>query len=358
VTKINNTEVSRPNTGTVNVEVKSASKFPWGCFIAVLAVLIGLFGFMLLSLWLLSSVDGSDLYSDASIEEIQVSSGKSTGKVAIIPVKGYIASQSEESNLFSSTTISPLNTEPMLKKALNDKDVKAVVLDMDTPGGEVLASDLIYRKVKELDAKKPVVVWMGNQAASGGYYIASGASEIVAHPSTITGSIGVIAQFMDMSGLYEKLGVKTKTFKSAEFKDNAALWEENNTELNEIYQVLIDETYDRFVDIVAEGRDMDKADVLALADGRVYSGLQAEKKGLVDSLGIRDDAVARAADLANVSDPDVVEYSGGTSLFGDFGLTHGSLASILGFESSLPTANSATPGLYMFYLAEPLGTNL
>lgn len=348
-------QASQPNT--VNVEVKSGSKFPWGCLIGVLLVVMGIVGFVFISILVLASVGDVDaVYDSSDVQENVIKEGEDSDKIAVIPVKGIIAMEYQESNLFSTAIASPQKIEPMLEKALKDDDVKAIVLDMDTPGGEVLASDLIYRKVKELNTAKPVVVWMGNQGTSGGYYIAAGASEIVAHPYTITGSIGVIAQFRNIDGLYDKLGIQTKTYKSADFKDNAKIWEGGSTELDKIYQDLIDETYDGFVDVVVEGRGIDRAIVLELADGRIYSGLQAESNGLVDSTGLREDAIERSAQLASLADPDIVEYSSMEDFWSSFGLMQNKLLNGFGLTSLVPQSLSE-PGIYVYYMAEPVGAN-
>jgi protease-4 len=199
---------------------------------------------------------------------------------------------------------------------------------------------------------------IGNLGASGGYYISAGASKIVAHPASITGSIGVIMQVRNIDGLYEKLGIETRTFKSADFKDNSPLWQggQKQQELENVYQSLVDESYDRFVTIVAEGREMDVETVRELADGRIYTGKQALDNGLVDQNGFLADALVSAADLAELDDPSAVYYEKDNDIWTDLGLSVSSALSSTGLMGIVPKSFTA-PGVYTYYMLEPLGSN-
>jgi protease IV len=231
--------------------------------------------------------------------------------VAVVNLTGPIFEESGESDplALSSAIVSSRRVTQTLQELSDDPSVKAVVLRMNTPGGTVVASDDIYQAVRKLREKKPVVTSMGDVAASGGYYIAAGGSEIVANYSTITGSIGVIAQFPNLSGLYEKVGVDMRVIKSGEFKDIGSANREMSEEELAILDSIVQDSYQQFVEAIATGRDMDIDKVRMLADGRIYSGRQAQEAGLVDRLGNFDTAITVAEELADISNAQVLEYS-------------------------------------------------
>ena len=180
-----------------------------------------------------------------------------------------------------------------MRKALKDKHIKGLLIKMNTPGGTVATSQELTSYVKELKSKDvPVVVCMSDVAASGGYYIASAADKIIAEPGTLTGSIGVIMNLMNFQGIEQKIGVRPETIKSGKFKDLGSPNREMTQEDRAILQSIIMDSYDQFVKAVAQGRKMDLDTVRKIADGRVYSGLQAQKLGLVDELGGYDLALS------------------------------------------------------------------
>lgn len=196
-----------------------------------------------------------------------------------------------------------------LRRAGQDPMVRAVVLRVDSPGGSVVASDEIYHELLALKAKKPVVVSMGEMAASGGYYIACAADKIVANPATLTGSIGVIAMAPNVEELMGKIGVEMVVIKSGALKDQLSPFREMTKEERELWQEIIGEAYEQFVEIVAQGREMEVEEVRELADGRVYTGRQAWELGLVDELGNLPEAIDLAAELGGiVGKPRIVEY--------------------------------------------------
>jgi protease IV len=234
------------------------------------------------------------------------------GKIAVIDVSGTIAESDSSGSLLGGVYATPEVINEELENARLDSSVKGILLKMNSPGGEVIASDLIYRKVKEVSEEKPVVTWMSSMGASGGYMIAVASDKIIAHPGTMTGSIGVIMQLTDLQGLYDKLGIKTRTFKSGEFKDEAEVFDENpDGEADQVFQSLIDESYEDFITLIAENRGMTVEQVRALADGRVYSGKQAAENGLVDGVGYMEDAIDALEELVGTSNLTVVEYSTG-----------------------------------------------
>jgi len=168
-------------------------------------------------------------------------------------------------------------------------------------------SQEIYEEVRKIRGKKVVVASMGALAASGGYYIACGADKIFANPGTITGSIGVIMQFVNVKDLIEKIGVKGFVIKSGSFKDTGSPVREMSPEERKLLQSVIDNVHSQFVNAVAEGRKLPREDVLAIADGRILSGEQAKELGLVDVLGNQEDAVAEAGKMAKIEgEPRVV----------------------------------------------------
>lgn len=189
-----------------------------------------------------------------------------------------------------------------LEEHLENPGIRAVVVRVESPGGVVGPSQEIHDAVARVRAKgKPVVVSMGAVAASGGYYLAAAADHIVASPGTLTGSIGVIIQLAEIEGLLKKVGVNLEVIKAGRHKDVGNFARAMTPEERAILQGLLDDMYDQFVTAVAEGRRLDRAKVLALADGRVYTGRRAKELGLVDSLGGLDDAVQTAGRLAGIA---------------------------------------------------------
>jgi protease-4 len=235
--------------------------------------------------------------------------------VAIVRVEGMIVSGNPPVEPFatSSGAYSGVVVDH-LKRAEADPEVKAVVLYVDSPGGSVVASNVIHQQM--LAMTKPVVVSMGELAASGGYYISAPADEIFANPGTLTGSIGVISQFIHFGDLLKEYGVEVTTIKSGEFKDEGSPFRLMTPEEIATWQAIIDEAYAGFVEIVADGRGLSVDQVKALADGRVYTGQQALELRLVDQLGNLPDAIQRAAKLGGIEgEPRIVEYQTPFNLF-------------------------------------------
>lgn len=241
-------------------------------------------------------------------------------KIAVVPVEGIIGTHTGDRAGYDMVEI----IKAQLDRAKEDNAVKAVVLRVDSPGGEVLASDDIAKYITRFQEStgKPVVVSMGSLAASGGYYVAAPCSWIVANELTITGSIGVIMHGYNYRGLMNKIGLKPMVFKSGKFKDMLSGDREDaeiSAEERAMVQKLIDDTYAKFKQVVADGRKnahQENKDVRALtpnwqeyADGRVLSGKEAKEIGLVDELGDFDDAVSRAEELGDVTGTaTLVEY--------------------------------------------------
>ncbi len=231
---------------------------------------------------------------------------EATHKIAVVRVEGLI-SKSVEGHMGYDGMVADIKEQ--LRLAVEDEEVRAIILRIDSPGGEVLASDELYRAVKQARAKKPVVCSMGSLAASGGYYTAMGATYVMADELTITGSIGVIMQTMNYKDLFGKIGLRSYVFKSGKFKDIMNGSREPSQEEMDLLQNLIMETYDQFLNIVATERKLDATMLReTLADGRVLSGRQALAAKLVDENGTFDDAIAKAKKLADIPSARVEDY--------------------------------------------------
>ena len=244
-------------------------------------------------------------------------------KIAVIPLSGTITI--ENSSLFPGSAITPELVRDYLAKAEQDKSVKAIVFRIESPGGEIAPCQEILWEIERVGETKTIVVSMGGTAASGGYYISTKADKIVALPTTMTGSIGVISQIMNIEGLLEKLGIEIETFKGGQYKDMYRGFREMTREEEEIMQGMIDEYYELFIEVVAEGRGLDKEEVRNLATGQIYSGTEAKELGLIDELGDLDTAINLTAEIAGIEDP-IVEY------YRKPGLT---LRSLLGFVDAI-----------------------
>ena len=241
-------------------------------------------------------------------EEVVVqASGEDTGKrVAIVAVRGIISSA--EPGQLNETALDDLLAE--LKQAREDHTVGAVLLRIDSPGGEVTASDVLYQEVVKTRAVKPVVVSMDSVAASGGYYVACAGSYLFAHETSITASIGVIMQSINYQSLLGKVGVEVNTFKSGAFKDMLNGARELTEAEREYVQGLIDQSYGRFVGIVAKERHIEESTLRSgVADGRIVSGVDALREKLIDELGGFDEALAKARELAKAPGAAAIRYS-------------------------------------------------
>ena len=216
-----------------------------------------------------------------------MSDGTSIGqKVAVIDIAGIISK--------SDATIKRIHAYR------DDPSVKAIVLRIDTPGGSVAPVQEIFTELEKIE--KPIVASMGGSAASGGYYIACAADTIVANPGTLTGSIGVIMQFTRMKGLYDKIGLEHQVVKSGQFKDTGSPFRELTEQERAVLQATVDDVYNQFVDTISEARGnlLTRAEVVELADGRIFSGKQALESKLIDQLGNLPDAIKIAGKLAGI----------------------------------------------------------
>ena len=226
-------------------------------------------------------------------------------KIAVISLSGTITTKG--SSLFSGSTITPELVRDYLARAEEDTAVKAIVFRIESPGGEIAPCQEILWEIERVKETKHIVVSMGGTAASGGYYISTKADKIVALPTTMTGSIGVIYQVTNIEGLLEKLGIQIEIFKGGKYKDMYWGFRELTPEEEEIMQGMVDEYYEQFIDVVAEGRELSREEVRNLATGQIYTGTEAKELGLVDELGGLDTAINLAAELAGIETA-IVEY--------------------------------------------------
>jgi protease IV len=239
-------------------------------------------------------------------------SGTGDGKVLLLDLSGVISSQDKEGIIPQPNMLAVFKEE--LTMASKDDKIKAVVVRINSPGGTVTASDILYHELREFKAKKkvPVIASMMDVAASGGYYLAMAADNVLVHPSTVTGSIGVIMLTVNARGLLEKVGVEASAITSGPRKDMGSPFRVMTAEERGIFQSVIDSFYQRFLAVVQEGRpNLSAEQIKKLADGRIYSGDQAKAAGLIDEIGYLDDAIQLAKKKAGLTEARIVTYGRG-----------------------------------------------
>lgn len=251
-----------------------------------------------------ASVSSSEFY-ETVIEE-----GNMNERVALLTVNGVIQDTGSTGSLFATETYNHQFFLEQLEQAKTDDSVKAIVLQVNSPGGGVVESAQIYKEIREIqeEAGKPVYVSMGSMAASGGYYISASADKIFVNKETITGSIGVIMQSVNYGKLAEKYGVEFVTIKSGPFKDIMSPSREMTEEERELLQVMLNDSYEDFVDIIEQGRNMTEAEVKKVADGRIVNGRQAVEAGLADEIGFIEDVIQAIKTDNDLEDAEVFEY--------------------------------------------------
>ena len=237
--------------------------------------------------------------------------GKSSGsKIAVIEVKGEITG-GESGNTQRGQQVAGAETLlRQVRMAENDPSIKAVLLRIDSPGGSAPASEEVYMELKRLKERtgKPIVAVMEDMAASGGYFIAVAADTIFANPASMTGSIGVIMRFNNYHGLYTKYGIKVEVIKSGKYKDIGSSSREMTADERQLLQKMVNQIYGRFVAAVETGRDLPHERVLELAQGQLYTGMEAKRLKLVDRLGNFYDAVEYTAALVGLRSEPALEY--------------------------------------------------
>ena len=235
--------------------------------------------------------------------------GSGKAKVLLIELSGLISAQDSDGLVEQPNLVARLKEE--LTRAGEDPAVSAIVLRINSPGGTVTASDIMYHELKVFREKRkvPIIASIMDIGASGGYYVAAAADKILVHPSTVTGSIGVIMLTMDAHGLLDKIGLEARAVTSGPKKDMGSPFRAMTADERAIFQSVIDSFYERFLAVVKEGRpNLSAEQIRKLADGRIYSGEQAKAVGLVDGIGYLDDAVDLAKQQAGVAEAKVVVY--------------------------------------------------
>jgi protease-4 len=258
---------------------------------------------------LILAVEAGGPSASSAVYEEEYVSGEGPTKIAVVPVEGEIAS-ADSTVSGTQPTVTPEGLADALQQAKDDESVAAVVLEVNSPGGGVTASDEMHQSILDFkrSSGKRVVVSMGDTAASGGYYISTAADRIVANETTLTGSLGVFIPLLNFREAAQKYGVTQEYIKSGKFKTMGSSWKELTPEERKIFQSIVNEEYDRFVQVIVEGRGLPEERVREIADGRIYSGEQAKELGLVDSFGSLDEAAEVSRNLANVEEATVVRY--------------------------------------------------
>lgn len=295
---------------------------------AALAIAAVLFAFStavnFLSSFAFSEVENvfSDMFapSEELVTEKVIEEGDGLNKVAVLSVNGVIQDTGSPASILSSPGYNHRKFMEQLNFAKEDNSVRAIILRVNTPGGGVVESAEIHDKIVEIqeEAGKPVYVSMGSMAASGGYYISAPADKIYASPETLTGSLGVIMQGINIAGLAEKYGVEFVTIKSGPYKDIMSSSREMTEEERKILQAMIENSYEGFVNVIAEGREMSVDEVKGIADGRIYDGRQALELNLIDGFGHLEDVISAVKEDEDLPDAQVVRYTdnvGFNSLF-------------------------------------------
>lgn len=289
---------------------------------------------------------------DRPFDENVIEEGNFNEKIAVLHLEGVIQDVGAN-ELLSAGTYNHKGFLEMLQHAAMDDTVKGIILRVNTPGGGVVESAEIHDQIVEIqeEYEKPVYISMGNTAASGGYYISAPADKIVAHPATVTGSIGVIMESINVSELAEDLGIDVNTLKSGEYKDIMSATRDMTEEEFEILQSIIDEMYDDFVQVIAEGRSMEENEVRNLGDGRIYTGRQALENELIDDLGSMNDAITLFREDHDLHQASVIEYEPNTGfsqyLLGTVQNTFRSDVDMLGIQELLRQSN-APRAMYLY----------
>ena len=283
---------------------------------------------------------GRDEYPD--LTEVW-SSGSADTKVVRIPIRGFITLSSSDT-LFGKT-MSPTSVAlSAIRRATLDYDVKAIILDVNSGGGGITASDIVYHalmKFKESDPDRKVVAIFGDVAASGAYYIATAADYIVARPTSVTGSLSVIMQSINIYELAQKIGIQDVTITSGDNKDMMNPLKQVNPAQQALLQTVIEQMHARFVEVIMIGRGLTEAEVTTIADGRIFTALQAKEFDLIDQIGYYEDAQDVCAELLGVEDIKVYRYEEAFDWKTIFSVSNG-----LDFSNLLGLKNSASPFLY------------
>lgn len=254
-----------------------------------------------------------DFLGEESMEEVTLMPSRAPHKILLLDISGVIGVISDPGLLPSRDGNILSRVFYRLEKAAADPQLKGIILRLDTPGGEVTASDILYNEIRRFRTRTgiPVVALMMGISTSGGYYIASACDRILAHPSTITGSIGVISIFPNIEELFDKVGVKMTVIKSGQMKDSGSPFRDMSEDERAVFQEIVDGFHDNFIQAVIAGRgdNLSETKLRHLADGRIYTAPQALDAGLIDRIGYFSDALSETCELAGIAEAGVVAYS-------------------------------------------------
>ncbi|RLL41760.1 signal peptide peptidase SppA [Oceanobacillus piezotolerans] len=287
------------------------SKKRWIALVIAVVLLFVSLGFQATTAFRMANLEEVVNLGNGKFNEKVLETGSGAEKIVVLRLNGVI--QDTMTGAFNTSGYNHNAFLEMIDEAGKDPSVAGIIVRVNSPGGGVVESDEIHDKIIEVqqENEKPVYVSMGNTAASGGYYIAAPADKVIAHPSTLTGSIGVIMQSYNFSELADQIGVDVNTIKSGEFKDIMSPYRNMTEEEHSILQAMIDELYGNFVQVIADGREMEESTVREIGDGRVYTGAQAQELGLVDELGTLDDTIDMMETDFELNNPQIVEYTQG-----------------------------------------------
>jgi protease-4 len=306
--RISNRSVARSDAGN-SIPSRTAERFS---LTAATAIVFGLL--------LLGGTSGC-VFVNAPIEPFahkpkplteHVVSGEGDARILVIDISRIITTESEETALglrYKASVVARLEEE--LKRAGEDDSVRALVVRINSPGGTVTASDIAYRQLANFKTERqvPVVAQLMDVAASGGYYVALAADEIVAYPTTVTGSVGVVFHGISLEGLFEKIGVRNQTVKSGDKKDIGSPLRTMTAEERELLEGILGEMKDRFVNLVRERRpQLTREGESLISDGRILSAGQAKEIGLIDNVGTLEESIEAAKKLAGVTKAKVIMY--------------------------------------------------
>lgn len=325
-TKINATNASSPTPEKPKKDKDGGANAFWIVATVLLLFALLVSGFIIFSLLMVVGTMGGTIDMAGELNKKVVESHgdyqlRQYSQILVIKAKGVITSYA---SMMADNIISPDDIEKQLKQAAEDDNIKAVILQVNSPGGEITASDKIYQAILEFrtKTKKPIIAYFDTVSASGGYYISCGCDEIVAHPTCITGSIGVIFSFFQMQDLMEnKLGIRHVVIKSGDHKDLGSFSRPMTDAEKQILQDMLNEMYLRFLDdVVLKARPelakLPREEILKIADGRIYTAKQAKEKYLIDQICYWKDAITRIRELAKIGeDYQLVSYRQQKSLF-------------------------------------------
>jgi len=311
--------------------------------IVILALIGGAVFTMFFAMATMGGAGAAVTKAGVALQELTISGELGDPKVAVIPVYGVLV---RDAGTWDEDPV--LLLRAMLRAARDDKNVKGVILSVDSGGGGITTCDLMRKEIIDYrqETNNPVVTLMEDVAASGAYYVACGTDHVLAHPTTITGSIGVMFPLFDASGLLDKVGVRDRTVKTGEFKNIGSPFAEKTEEQwqreKDLLANIVQQMHERFVQIVAEGRDLDVETVRSLADGRIYTSQEALDNGLIDGIGYHDDAVEKVKLLAGLADAHVMAYQRVPSVL-ELLLGLGGREVKVRLDGAMPTASGELP---------------